>query len=126
MNIIKLIDNTYLSSMYPDGITGKVLLGQIGFDVGGRIYLNIHTQQKPATRNTKWGSWGDRCNVIVIKLAGRSGCLTKIENWDKAGFCELTTTVTNDYILISQSGSDWSVELHAKDLILQGFETYLL
>ena len=126
MNIIKLVNNKYLSSIYPDGLTGKVLLGQIGLDIGGRIYLNIHTQQEPAIRNSKWGDWGDKYNVIVIKISGRSSGLAKIENWERADYCDLTVTAENDHIVISQSGPDWSLELSIKDLLLQGFETYIL
>ncbi|PHM73265.1 hypothetical protein [Xenorhabdus cabanillasii] len=74
MNIIDAIDsNLFLKELFPLGLTGDVFLGQIGFDIQGRISLNINTKQRPEKEIIKWGVWGKDYDVIVIKLLGRGG-----------------------------------------------------
>ena len=126
MNIIDCIDrNSHLKTIFPDGITGDVLLGQIGFDADGRIRLHIHTRQKPAIEVAKWGKWSDQFNVVVVKLLGHGGGHVKIRNWKNAEFMACDVSKTGDTFLISQHGDDWDIEITFSDLLFQGYDVYL-
>ena len=126
MNIIDCIDrNSHLKTLFPDGIVDDILLGQIGFDVDGRISLNIHTRQKPAIEVAKWGKWGNQFNVIVVKLLGRGGDHVKISNWKKAEFKPCHICKKDDTFLIFQHGDDWNIEFTFSNLLFQGYDVYL-
>jgi hypothetical protein len=125
MNIIDCIDgNLHLKTLFPNGIVGDILLGQIGFDVDGRISLNIHTRQKPAIEVAKWGKWGEQFNVIVVRLLGRGGDHVAIRNWRKAEFKTYAIGKNEDTFLISQHGEDWDIELTFSSLLFQGYDVY--
>jgi hypothetical protein len=126
MNIVDFIDgNRHLKAMYPDGISGEVLLGQIGFDAEGRVSLHIHTRQKPAIEIAKWGKWEKQFNVVVIKLLGRGGDLVRINNWKHVAFNSFDAFPEGNSFLIVQHGDGWDIELSFSGLIFQGCDVYL-
>ena len=127
MNIFDFISgNPFLTKLFPEGLTGDVLLGQLSFSVKGRMDLNIHTQQKPAMETAKWGTWGKEYNVIVLRLSGYGGKYLHIENWWHADFAPVNYIQENGISLLTQSGDNWSIKMDVDDMILQSCSTYLI
>ena len=125
MDIISKIDNNiFLKKLFPDGLTDPLFLGQIGFDVVGGLSLNLHTKQKPSIVIVKWGEWGKDYCVIVIKLQGMCGDSAILKNWKAADYAHLTIVDNIETFTISQTGSNWSIELDCETFIFQGCSTY--
>jgi hypothetical protein len=56
MNLFDFVRrNEFLTKVFPNGLEGSVYIGQIVFDVEGRLSVKIHTHQKPAVDVSKWG-----------------------------------------------------------------------
>jgi len=125
MDIIKILGNVFLEKIFPNGLVDPVFIGQIGFDVDGRISLNIHTKQKPSIETEKWGVWGKNYNVIVIKLNGICKDSAIIKNWKKAEYAPLSIGNNGETLIISQMGQDWNIELECIALIFNGCSTYI-
>ncbi|KMW73075.1 hypothetical protein TI10_11535 [Photorhabdus luminescens subsp. luminescens] len=126
MNIIDAIDsNLFLKELFPLGLTEDVFLGQIGFDVEGRISLNIHTKQRPEKEIVKWGVWGKDYDVIVIKLLGRGGKSVNIKNLKNINYSPLFIAQHNDGYIIKQVSDSWSVEFDFDIMIFQRCNVYI-
>ncbi|WP_332405583.1 hypothetical protein [Vibrio metschnikovii] len=70
MNIFYLIQpNPFLSSIYPNGIVGEILVGNIEFTSGGHVFLTIHTKNCPQKEVKKWGEFGNNYNTVSLKLS---------------------------------------------------------
>jgi len=127
MDITRMVDNVFLTKLFPDGLTDPVCLGQILFGLQGRFYLNlnIHIKQKPSIEVDKWGEWGKDYNVIVIRLNGTCKD-SAIKNWGNADYAPISIDTRGDTLVISQTGFDWSIELICccSGFILDGFEAY--
>ncbi|UOD32154.1 hypothetical protein INH39_11060 [Massilia violaceinigra] len=127
MNIFDFITtNLFLSNLFPQGLEGDVLLGQLSFSVKGQMALNIHTQQKPAIETAKWGTWGEDYNVIVLQLSGHGGRYLHMENWWHADFAPVNRIEENGIWMLTQRGDNWSIKMDLDDLILQRCSTYLI
>ncbi|MFJ7888348.1 hypothetical protein ACIQYL_09690 [Lysinibacillus xylanilyticus] len=125
MDILELINtNVFLKRLFPNGLTEPVYIGQIGFDVEGRMSVNIHTKQKTAIEVSKWGNWGVDYNVIVIKLNGLCRDSASLKNWKNAGYEKLTIDKNIETFIISQQGSNWSIELECDALIFNECSIY--
>ncbi|NHZ36150.1 hypothetical protein [Massilia rubra] len=126
MNVIDLISrNLFLNKLFPEGLRGDVLLGQLSFSVG-RMELGIHTQQKPAVETEKWGTWGTDYNVIVLHLSGYGGKYVHIENWWHADFAPVDLIEENGIAMLTQRGDNWSIKIDVDDLIFQRGSTYII
>lgn len=126
MNIIDLIGrNPFLDKLFPEGLAGDVLLGQLSFSVG-RMALNIHTQQKPAVEVEKWGKWGTNYNVIVLELLGNGGKYVHIENWWHADFAPANLIQENGISMLIQRGDNWSIKIDVDNLGFQRGSTYII
>ncbi|MGP1086003.1 hypothetical protein ACJ8LB_22210, partial [Serratia sp. CY58181] len=56
MNLLDFVRrNEFLKKVFPNGLEESVYIGQIVFDVEGRLSVKIHTHQKPAVDVSKWG-----------------------------------------------------------------------
>jgi hypothetical protein len=127
MNIFDFVaTNPFLSKLFPEGLEGDVLLGQLSFSVGGLMAVNIHTQQKPAIETAKWGTWGENYNVIVLELSGYGGKYLHIENWWHADFAPVNRIEENGMPMLTQQGDNWSIKMDVDDVILQRCSTYLI
>jgi hypothetical protein len=129
MNIIDAVsENLFLKKLFPQGLQNEVLLGQIGFDLGGRLSLNIHTRQKPAIEIVKWGTWGVDYNAIVIELLGLCSGSVSLENWENVDFASLSISYNekNGKYLIHQEGEIWSVIIEFDVLIFQRCKIYTI
>jgi hypothetical protein len=92
MNLTDIAGNNFfLNKIYPNGLHGDVLIGQINLDLGGRFGLNIHTKTRPFQEVEKWGKWGESYDVLVIKFLG--GGLKNISaiEWINATYGSLKT-----------------------------------
>lgn len=126
MNIIELIGNKFLLSLFPNGIKGNVLIGQLSFDLADRIVLGIHVDEPPDKMIAKWGEWGKDYNVIVINVLAQFISKAEIYNWQNV---EPALLVIDDkgngsYILRSE-GSDWHIIIELKSLTFQRCDVYL-
>lgn len=127
MNVFDFITtNLFLSKLFPEGLEGDVLLGQLSFSAGGRMALNIHTQQKPAVETAKWGTWGTDYNVIVLELYGHGGKYIHIENWWDADFAPVNLIQENGISMLTQHGDNWSVKIDVDSLVFQRGSTYII
>lgn len=125
MDILEFINsNIFLKRLFPNGLTEPVFIGQIGFDVEGRMSVNIHTKQKPAIEVDKWGTWGVDYNVVVIKLNGLCRDSAILKNWKNADYAPLTIIDNIETFMISQMGSNWSIELECDAFIFNGCSIY--
>ena len=122
MNIVDVVsENLFLKKLFPQGLQGEMLLGQIGFTLGGRISLNIITRQKPAIEIEKWGTWGKDYNVIIIELLGACSGDICLGNWENADFAGLSVSRDdeNGAYLIRQEGEKWNIKIEFEVLVFQ-------
>ncbi|OQS31025.1 hypothetical protein B0T40_23715 [Chromobacterium haemolyticum] len=125
MNLINLITrNKFLAELFPSGLTDPVLIGQINLDLGGKLYLNIHTRQKPEIEVLKWGAWGKDYNTIVVKLYARARKNLHITDWNNVTYSQLITQQNSDHILLKQTHDSFQLELELTSLIFQECSTY--
>lgn len=125
MNIIEIIErNQFLKTLFPDGLTTKIVLGKLELRMDDRITLNIYTQQKPAKENHKWGVWGKDYNTIVIQIDGFYLKNIEVNNWQNAKPCMPETTIVEDIKKIIFKGDDWFVNIEVTSLIFQSCNTY--
>jgi len=126
MNLLDFVRrNEFLTKVFPNGLEESVYIGQIVFDVEGRLSIKIHTHQKPAVDVGKWGAWGKDFNVLVIELNGTGCDDINIVNWKKASYAKLNIVCEKGKKFISQQGDDWSVNIEFDDFIFQGFSNYI-
>jgi hypothetical protein len=125
MDIIEIIErNQFLKTLFPDGLTTKIVLGKLELRVDDRITLNIHTQQKPAKENHKWGVWGKDYNTIVIQIDGFYLKKIEVNNWQNAKPCLSEVTNAEDIKKIIFKGDNWLVNIEVGSLIFQNCSTY--
>lgn len=128
MNILNVIDkNLFLKKLYPNGLF-NFYIGRIELNTFNTLTIVFHLREKPAIDIAKWGEWGKEYNVITAELIGSDIKKIQINNWQNNNQevcnCKIDKT-TNDYISLTFSGCNWSVELILKSLILQRNTTYL-
>lgn len=125
MNLLETISrNNFLKELYPEGLAEEVLIGHLGFDVGNRFSLNIHTKQRPAKDIAKWGVWGNDYDTVVICLLGQRVQDITISNWDRVGFADLICETRGDCHSISSRGENWHIGLSYRSLVFQECRTY--
>lgn len=126
MNIIDYIDNNlFLKKLFPAGLNGDALIGQVGLSLGNRLLINIHTKQQPTVEVSKWGKWSQDYDVIVIELLGLCGELVSITNWKDVAYGKILTKEENRKLFISQSTDICKVEIECDGLIFQRCTTYI-
>lgn len=126
MNVIDAISRDhFLKELFPDGLTEEVLFGHLGFDLGDRFSLNIHTKQRPAKEISKWGQWGSEYDVVVICLLGRRATNIKISNWEHASFAKLECFSTGETFTIDLHKDDWELGFSFRSLVFQECRTYM-
>ena len=128
MNILNVIDkNLFLKKLYPNGLF-NFYIGRIELNTFNTLTMVFHLREKPAIDIAKWGKWGKEYNVITAELIGSDIKKIQINNWQNNNQevcnCKIDKA-TDDYISLTFSGCDWSVELILKSLILQRNTTYL-
>ena len=119
--IDKISNNLFLKKLFPDGLSEPIYLGQIRFDVEGRLTLNFHTKKKPSVEIAKWGTWGKDYNVIVITVNGLCRDSAILKNIKDADYAQLIIADSTDTFTISQVGSNWSIEIECTTFIFQDF-----
>ncbi|TDB42532.1 hypothetical protein [Photorhabdus khanii] len=124
MNIIEVINNKFLTSLFPEGLKDNILLGQIALDIADQISLNIHVTQKPEKEVSKWGVWGKDYNVIVIKIFGQFLRKVEIINCQKITSSELIFLKKDDFYSFNLKGNAWSVSLELEALTFQRCDIY--
>ncbi|AWK42817.1 MULTISPECIES: hypothetical protein [Photorhabdus] len=124
MNIIEVINNKFLISLFPEGLKDDILLGQVGLDIADQVSLNIHVTQRPEKEVAKWGVWGKDYNVIVIKIIGQFLRKVEIVNWQKITSSELIFLEKGDFYSFNLKGDEWSVSLELEALTFQRCDIY--
>jgi len=126
MNIIKLLDNKFLQSLFPNGIDGDVLIGQIYLDVADQVLLSIHTSQSPDKPVAKWGDWDKDYNVIVINVLAQFISRVEVNNWQNIKKSPLFIYAKeNGVYSLSSKGSDWDLTIDFKCLTFQRCDVYI-
>ncbi|MDX7992681.1 hypothetical protein [Xenorhabdus littoralis] len=125
MNIIEVINNKFLTSLFPEGLTDNVLLGQIALDIADQVSLSIHVTQKPKEEVPKWGVWGKDYNVIVIEIIGQFLRKIEIINWQKITSSELIFFEKNGSYVFKLKGDEWNVSLELEALTFQRCNVYI-
>ncbi|WP_338804931.1 hypothetical protein WDV76_07165 [Xenorhabdus griffiniae] len=125
MNIIEVINNKFLTSLFPEGLSDNILLGHIALDIADQISLNIHVTQKPKEEVPKWGVWGKDYNVIVIKVIGQFLRKIEIINWQKITPSELIFFKKDDVYSFKLKGEEWSVSIELETLTFQRCDVYI-
>lgn len=126
MNLIDVISrNHFLKEIFPEGLQASLLIGQIGFDLGNRFSLNIHTKQRPAKAIAKWGAWGKDYDTVVICMLGQLVGDIVISNWDQVDYAQLICEQIGDRHLISTRNEGWEVQLSFGSLVFQECRTYI-
>ncbi|QCT21069.1 hypothetical protein FEM41_16160 [Jejubacter calystegiae] len=127
MNIIELIGNKFLLSLFPKGVEENVLIGQVSLDLADRIMLGIHITQPPANTVTKWGVWGKDYNVIVINVLAQFISKADIINWPSVQPAPLILENKDDgTYAITSKGDDWSITIELKALTFQRCDVYCM
>jgi hypothetical protein len=126
MNLIDVISrNHFLKEIFPEGLQASVLIGQIGFDLGSRFSLNIHTKQRPAKEIVKWGTWKKDYDTVVLCLLGQLVGDIVISNWGQVDYAQLICEQIGDRHLIRTRNEGWEVQLSFGSLVFQECRTYI-
>ena len=127
MNILDIIyPNPFLSSLFPQGLVGEMLVGGVEFDSGGHSWLTIHTKQRNHSDVKKWGVYGKDYNVIAIKLSVCNLKKISITGWFFAGYLPVEIIKdSNDLCVFRQAGKDFSIEIEAEYFSFQSCNSYL-
>ena len=125
MNLLeKIARNQFLLQLFPTGLSQSIHIGQINLDIGGRVYFNLHTRQKPEVEVAKWGVWGKDYNTIVIKLFAKSGESIEIKEWRNSHYSSLTVEESAKCIIIKQENNSFSLKFEVSNIIFQECTTY--
>lgn len=126
MNIVELIENKFLYSLYPNGIDGNVLIGQVSLDIADQVMLSVHVSQIPDKVVAKWGEWGKDYNVIVINMLAQFISKVEVINWQNIDPSPLMIDVKENGIYsLSSKGSDWNIIIDFKSLTFQRCDVYI-
>jgi hypothetical protein len=126
MNLLDSINNNmFLKTLFPEGLTEKILIGQIAFDVEGRFSINLHTMQKPSIEVKKWGSYGRDYDVIVIKLLGSNVSAFSVTHWREVSYSDICLIKTDTLLELSAAEENWAVHAVFETLGFQECSTYL-
>lgn len=126
MNTLDHINNTlFLKKLFAVGLKEKVLIGQVGFDVEGRLSINLHTMQKPSIDISKWGVHGHDYDVIVIKLFGSNATDVTIKNWCDISYAHFFVTQEDGRLHLRASEGNWGFSAVVETLGFQECSTYL-
>jgi len=125
MNLVELVDNKFLKAIYPNGINGHILIGQISLDIADQVLLSIHVSQSPNKEVAKWGEWGKDYNVIVINVLAQFISKVEIINWQDVNHSLLEIVLKeNGVYSISSRGSNWNITIDFKSLTFQRCDIY--
>jgi len=109
MIFLDYINNSFfLKRIFPEGLVGIILIGQVRFDVEGRFSINLHTMQKPSIEIAKWGIHGQDYDVIVIKLFGSNATDVSIKNWRNISYAHFFVTQEDGRLNLRASERDWA------------------
>ncbi|QEW30808.1 hypothetical protein D0N50_03520 [Erwinia billingiae] len=126
MNIVELMGNKFIHSLYPHGIEGNVLIGQVSLDIADQVMLSVHTCQTPDKVIAKWGVWGKDYNVIVINVLAQFISKVEINNWQSIKPSPLVIDVKEgDIYSLTSTGVDWNINIDFKSLTFQGCDVYI-
>lgn len=119
--------NYFLKNLFSEGLNSQLFLGKLELRIDDRVYLNIHTKQKPENEIQKWGVWGVNYNVIVIELLGQFLKDVEVKNWQNISTseCELVVGIEDEIISLQFKGEKWKIKLKLGSLIFQRCSTYL-
>ena len=126
MNIIEKIDNNFFfKELFPSGIEGDIFVGNIELRTDKRMFVDIHTTQKPNKEIKKWGVWGGNYNTIVIEILIDSIKKSEIINWQKAKPCQIQFSYEENLFSILFSGNDWYIFIKADAMLFQRCSVYI-
>jgi len=126
MNLLDSINNNmFLKTLFPEGLTEKILIGQIGYDVEGRFSINLHTMQKPSIEVKRWGSYGRDYDVIVIKLLGSNVSDFSVTHWREICYSHIRLIKTDNLLKLSAAEENWAFHAVFETIGFQECSTYL-
>jgi len=126
MNIIDCIyNNTFLKSIFPEGLTDTALIAHIGLDPNSEFSLNIHTRQKPSREIPKWGAWGVNYDTLVIVMLGTGIDDIEIADWNKIDYGNMECELRDRKFCIQTKGEGWKIAFTVGTLTFQQCRTYL-
>ncbi|MCT2385939.1 immunity 50 family protein [Erwinia pyrifoliae] len=126
MNIVELMENKFIHSLYPHGIKGNVLIGQLSLDIADQVMLSVHTSQTPDKVVAKWGVWGKDYNVIVINVLAQFISKVEINNWQSIKPSPLVIDIKESGIYsLTSKGIDWDITIDFKSLTFQRCDVYI-
>jgi hypothetical protein len=126
MNIIDLMENKFLHSLFPGGVVNNILIGQMSLDLAEQIMISIHVNQPPKNEVSKWGVWGKDYNIIVINALAQFISNVQIVNWQNV--CPAPLNIyekDNGVYQLSVKGDDWSIIVEMKSLTFQRCDVYI-
>jgi len=126
MDLVNVLDNKFLSKLFPLGINSKVTLGQVDLDFSDRVGLHLHLREKPIVEVGKWGVWGSDYDVVVIEVLGQLIKNVKIENWQNSGDCDFQIDQEDEAYRLDFSGDDFNFNFVIGSLTFQGASVYKL
>ncbi|GBU10364.1 hypothetical protein AwWohl_15020 [Gammaproteobacteria bacterium] len=126
MNLIDLTSyNPFLTSLYPHGLANPLMIGNINLEWGRRVYIDVHTKQKPAKEVKKWGVWGEDYDVVVIKLSCSRGDIVEIKNWHNVNYGTLKIDKGNDGFILNFKSASCEIKLSCDIFIFKNCSTYI-
>ncbi|WP_168403554.1 hypothetical protein [Erwinia amylovora] len=126
MNIVELMENKFIHSLYPHGIEGNVLIGQLSLDIADQVMLSVHTSQTPDKVVAKWGVWGKDYNVIVINVLAQFISKVEINNWQSIKPSPLVIDVKESGIYsLTSKGIGWNITIDFESLTFQRCDVYI-
>jgi hypothetical protein len=125
IELIKSLNNKFLTQLFPNGLTQEILLGQISLNLDYLVEVNIHIFEKPNIEVNKWGIWGKNYDVIVLKFTIHSVKELIIEHWQNVEICNLNFAMEENTYVLNFSGNNWKVSIKADTLIFQNCTTYI-
>ena len=126
MNILNCTyPNPFINKLYPDGLFGDIYIGNVIFSSNNDIYIDIHTQMKPAIETKKMGIFGLNYNIIVIRLSAVKHKNIIISNWGRQDFLPLKITEEDDGFFLEQKKDEFVFQIKAKSFLFGNLSVYL-
>ncbi|MBF7142703.1 MULTISPECIES: hypothetical protein [Pseudomonas] len=126
MNLLDILDHKhFLVNLFPEGLDKNLMIGQVNFDFLGNTTVSLHTRQQPAIEVKKWGRWGVRYNVIVVKISSSIVKKFSAKNISGALYAKVDVQQVENGIRLTQRADDWSFDLVCGYLMFDSCSVYL-
>ncbi|MBF7143648.1 MULTISPECIES: hypothetical protein [Pseudomonas] len=126
MNLFDVISyKEFLVKVFPKGLSGDVLVGQIGITPFSDTKITVHTRQQPEIEIKKWGKWGETFNTVAIVLGSGTVKGLLVKNIYKASYAALDVQKVERGFRLKQMSGEWEIDFTVEDLVFDKCMVYM-